>query len=483
MPNSLQDKTIDSMLWCTVDRVGSLSLAFISNLVLARLLLPHDFGCIAMLNVFLSFASILMHGGFTMSLIQKNNPTAKDYSSVFYCNLAISTTLYAILFFTAPAISRFYHVQLLTKVLRVQALQLIIDSFSCVQLSILKKNLRFKSLAFRNILSTLFGVLSGVLCAFYGCGVWSLVVCSTVTSISGILLLWRASSWRPTREFSMDSIRELFSFGGFMMLSSIVSTLYENLQSLLIGKFYSSSDLGYVNQAKKLESVPSGAISSVVSQVSFPVFSSIQTDTERLRYGVRKNILAIEFVNIPLMLLLVVIARPLILFLYGQKWELCVPYFQILCISRLVSAIVPINQNLICARGQSKQYLLIQLLKCFIAILLILATVRQGIIALMWALTIIPYIEFIICSIVNRRKINYGLFEQVKDILPILIASGVCAGLVWSLGLIMPFNQFVLMFIDIAIFLGLYLLIAKEFRFESFDIYYGIIRTKLYKRK
>ena len=482
MSSSLKDRAINSMLWVTIDKTGGYFLLFVSNLILARLLMPEDFGCIAMLHVFLAIADIIIHGGFGTALIQKKDPTHLDYASVFYINLSISGILYFILFVSAPTIARFYSMPLLSTVLRVQAIELMINSFSVVQLSILKKNLQFKALAIRNILSSLLGLVACIVCASCGMGVWSLVVNVLVSRLTGVLLLWRASSWRPSLDFSWQSVRELFGFGGFMMLSSLISTIYNELQSLLVGKFYSAADLGYVNQAKKLEGIPAGALSSIVTQVSFPVFSKIQDDVNALRYGIRKNIKSIQYVNLPMMLLLMVIAEPLIELLYGERWIASVPYFQILCISQLLGVIIPLNMSVISAKGEGKLYLFIQLIKSGFSIAVIILSVRHGIYALMIALAMIPLFEFIVCSLANHKLIKYGLLSQLYDMLPTFCISLILAIIVYCFKYIIPWHPYIVMILQGFIYIILYAGITKLLKFEEFDVYYDVMVRKFFKK-
>ena len=479
MSATLKDRAIDSMIWVTIDKTGGYSLLFISNLVLARLLMPEDFGCIAMLHVFIAIADIIVHGGFGTALIQKKNPTHIDYASVFFINLLVSIFLYGLLFVLAPAISRFYAMPLLTKVLRVQAIVLIVNSFTVVQLSILKKNLKFKALAVRNLSSSFIGLITGILCAFSGLGVWSLVINTLVTQVCGVLLLWKVSNWRPIWVFSFTSIKELFGFGGFMMFSSIIGSIYNELQSLLVGKFYTAADLGYVNQAKKLEGIPSGVLSSVVTQVSFPIFSKLQDDKTVLKCGLKKNIKSIQYINLPMMLLMMVIAKPLVELLYGERWMECVPYFQILCVSRLLGVIVPLNMSIISAKGKGKLYLVTQLIKCGFSILIIVLSVRHGIYALMMALTLIPFFEFIVCSTVNQKLLHYGPFQQLRDIFPTFSIALLLALLSFGLKFVISWHPYIVMVIQSIVFITLYVAITKMLKFEGFDVYYEVLKRKL----
>ena len=479
MSSSLKEKAVNSMVWVTVDRFGAYFLLFISNLILARLLMPEDFGCIAMLHVFLAIADIIMHGGFGAALIQKKNPTHLDYVSVFYVNLATSVFLYLMLFLLAPYIARFYSIPLLCKVLRVQAIVLLINSFSVVQLSILRKNLKFKAIAIRNITSSIVGVLVCIICAIKGMGVWSLVINILVARICGIILLWKVSDWRPTWEFSFASVKELFGFGSFMLLSSVISTIYGELQSILVGKFFSATDLGYVNQAKKLEGIPSGALSSVVTQVSFPVFSKIQDDFSALKKGMRKNVKSIQYINFPMMLLLIVIAEPLILLLYGSRWAESIPYFQILCVSRFLGVVVPLNMSVISAKGEGVLYFVTQLVKSIFSIVIIVLSVHHGIYALMIALSIIPFFEFFICSVVTGRLIHYGFLNQLSDMIPTFVVAFLIAGLTYCLKYLLPCHSFVLMGAQVVFYLLFYLGMTKLLKFEAFDIYYKVLISKI----
>ena len=267
------------------------------------------------------------------------------------------------------------------------------------------------------------------------------------------------------------------------MLSSIISSVYNELQSLLVGKFYSATDLGYVNQAKKLEGIPSGALASMVTQVSFPVFSKLQDNVDALRYGLKKNIKSVQYINLPMMLLLMVIAEPLIELLYGERWMQCVPYFQILCVSRLLGVIVPLNMSIISAKGKGKLYLITQLIKCGFSIVVIVLSVRHGIYALLIALALIPFFEFIVCSLVNHRLIQYGLFHQIGDILPTFGIALFLAALTYGLKFVIPWHPYVVMTLQVLVYVVLYLGITKLLKFEAYDVYYDVLVKKLKKNK
>ncbi|MBR4919277.1 MAG: lipopolysaccharide biosynthesis protein [Bacteroidales bacterium] len=477
----LKQKTISGMIWSGIGRIGTVGISFISNIVLARLLMPDDFGCIGMLYVFIAISGIFVSGGLGQALIQKKEPTHIDYTTVFYWNLVMSVIFYLILFFCAPAIARFYDIPLLKDVLRVQSIVLLIQSFAIVQANQLQKQLRFKELSTRNIVSALAGMTVAIIMAFLGYGVWSLVASTLITALVSVALLWKMSTWRPTLEFSFQSLKELFSFGGLMLLSSLVETIYTNLQSLIIGKFYSAKDLGYFTQAKKLEEVPTNSLSAIVNEVSFPVFSALQDDKEKLLAGVRKNVKAITYLNFPLMVLLMVIAQPLIVFLYGAKWSQAAPFFQILCVSSMIYTLNTLNTNVIKSLGKSAIYFVVQLSKRLIGIGLIVAGFQFGIYGLLWAVTSVGYISFIINAIVNGKLIGYGILKQMKDVGLCYVGTAAIGLAVYFLGTLIPLHPYWVMFIQIILFVGLYWLFSIISKMEGYLTYKEILLSKFKK--
>ncbi len=482
MGENLKEKTVFGMMWSAVGKVGTLAINFLSNLVLARILMPEDFGAIAMLAIFLAVSSIFIQGGLGTALIQKKNPDRLDYSTVFYWNLAFSLLFYLILYVAAPFIADFYELPLVKPLLRVQSLVLIIQSFSIVQVTQLMKQMNFKALAIRNMASAFAGTLIAIPMALRGFGAWSLVASAITAAIVNVLLLWKMSSWRPTWEFSLESLKNLFSFGGLMLLSSLVETLYTNLQGLIIGKRFSANDLGYFSQAKKLEEVPVTGLASIVNDVTFPAFSTLQDDRTRLLEGMRKSTKALTFLNFPMMILLIIIAQPLITLLYGSKWETATPYFQILCVSGLIYAVNALNTNVIKSLGKGKIYFVIQIIKRSIGIAMIFIGIRFGLYGLLWAVASVSYINFLISALVNNKLINYGFFKQIGDFGGYFLLAVFVGAITYGLGLVLHCHIYLLMLIQLCVYATLYLLSAKLLKMEGFDTYFAVL-TKLLLRK
>ena len=478
----LKQKTVFGMIWSAVGKMGTLAVNFLSNLVLARLLMPADFDCIGMLAIFLAVSNIFIQGGLGAALIQKKDPTPIDYSTVFYWNLVFAALFYLILFAIAPLVADFYELPILKPMLRVQSTVLIIQSFAIVQITKLQKQMNFRALAIRNMAAALAGTLIAIPMALHGFGAWSLVASAILAAVVNVLLLWKMSSWRPTWEFSFTSLKSLFNFGGLMLLSSLAETLYTNLQGLIIGKKFATGQLGYYMQAKKLEEVPVTGLSSIVNDVTFPAFASLQDDSARLVEGVRKSVKSLSFINFPMMILLMIIAEPLIIFLYGAKWESSVPYFQILCVSGLVYTLNTLNTNVIKSLGKGKIYFILQITKRTIGIILIFLGMKFGIYGLLWAVAIVSYINLIINALVNKKLINYGLIKQLYDTGRCFLLAILTGAATYGLGLLLPIHPYFIMLIQIAMYVLLYLFLAKWLKMEEFKTYSDILFNMIHRK-
>lgn len=401
-----------------------MGISFVSNIFLARLLSPDDYGCIGMLMIFILLANTFIDGGFGSALIQKKEPTQDDYSTIFYWNLVLSSVLYAVLYFTSPLISGFYNLPLLAPVLKVQGLVLIFNSLSIIQQNRLRKQLKFKKLAVVSLISATISLSVTIFLAYIGWGVWALVAQQLLMSFFNAVLFWIVARWRPSLVFSGKSFKELFSFGGFILLSNLLNTLGNNVQGLLIGKFFNSHTMGLYSQARKLEEVASTSISNVVDQVSFPVLAEVQSDKAKLADALKKLVTSIAFFSFPIMLLLIAIAKPLIVLLYSSKWIDCVPYFQILCIAGLAISLQNINYYAVAAIGKSKELFYWTVIKRIISlVLIVIGFFMYEIWGLLGGMVLAAYIMYAINAVLVSKNVGYKFTCQVKDLMPILIIS------------------------------------------------------------
>ncbi|NMB50378.1 MAG: lipopolysaccharide biosynthesis protein [Bacteroidales bacterium] len=480
---SLKQKTINSIIWSFIRRFGTLIISFIANLILARLLFPKDFGSIGMITVFLAISETLINGGLGSALIQKKNPTNIDYSTVFYWNLSLSIFLYVILYFSAPSISKFYNMPILSKLLRVQGIILIINSFNIIQNNILIKKLNFKTLAIRDLISNSIGAVIGISLAFMQFGVWSLVIRTLVVGIFNSILLWGISSWRPSFAFSWDSFKELFSFGSLMLLYSLTDTVTNELQSLIIGKKFSAQSLGFYTQAKKIHEIPQKGLTQPINQVTFPVFSTIQDKPATLKKYVSKSMKTITFISFPLMVLLIIIAKPLIKLLLSDKWLASAPLFQLLCLSGML---FPINSNCINvmkAMGKSNYVFYSALIKRFITISFIIIGLQFGIMAMIFFYSISIYFWFIINAFILGKLINYGIKKQINEMGLTYVTSFIIGGIVFAITKNLSVNYFMLMLIQISIFITFYLGLSYILKVEGYYYLKTITKEQIRKLK
>jgi len=476
MAKSLKQKTISGIIWSAVQRFGSMTISFISNLVLARLLLPEDFGCIGMLMVFIAVAENLVDGGFDSALIQKKQPTNTDYSTIFYFNLLLSLVLYVVLFFSAPAIASFYKIEQLCTMLRVMGIITIINALGIVQNNQLQKQLRFNRLAAIHVISITVGTIIGIILALIGFGVWSLVAKTIVISTVRISLFWVLSKWKPLKVFSFASFKNLFSFGGLIFLANIVETIVNKSVSLFIGRFYSSKDLGFYTQAANVHQIPERTIPFIINQVFFPVLSSIQDDIDKVRSALNKSLKALTFTTFPLMVILMVVAKPLIIVLFTEKWLESVPYFQLLCLGGMVYSVNSTNVILLKALGQGKKILYISFIKRLITFASIVIGIRFGIYGIVWGSVASLYLWFPTNAYYTGKLTGYSILKQIRDTGPNFLLSISLGCIIYFAPFIDIKNNYILILFQLFSYSVLYVTFAYLFKNEGFNIYLNIAK-------
>lgn len=476
----LKEKTISGMIWSAVERFGYTFIMFLSNLFLARLLSPNDFGLIGMIMVFVSIACIIVDGGFASALIQKKTISYEDYSTAFYVNIILSFLLYCILYLCSPFIADFYSEPLLSQLLRVLGLVLIINALSVVQIAKIKRELNFKYLGIVSVISSFIGCCVGVICAFSSLGVWSLVIQTLTISTVKSLMLLVSSSWKPSWIFSNRSLKVQFNFGSMVLLSNLIDTIYSNSISLIIGKSFSSKILGLYTQARTLESVPNQTLTTIVGQVVFPVFSRLQDEPEKLLVGLRKTIRCLVWINFPVMILLIIIADPLFRILYTDKWIEAVPLFQIACCGGIMASSIQLNNMILLAGGYSKMFFLSRLYKQIIGFCLILFMAFAG--NLWWLMVIgvafVPYLFFFISVLYTKKIIHqYGFRKQILDVLDIFLFSFLCGIIVYAVCFYIPLSKpYLSLCTKVFVYSVSYMIISKYFIPEEFQIYLNEVK-------
>src|SRR5690554_5484202 len=359
---SIKKKAINGILWTFGQQIGVQGINFIVQIILARLLMPEAFGFIAMIQVFLAIGVALMDSGMTSSLIRTKDADQADYSTVFFINLFSSIIIYLILFFTAPFIASFFEQPLLELIIRVYTLSFIIQALVGVQSARLTKEMNFKLQMYMQIPSSVCGGVVGIILAYQGFGVWSLVWMHLVSTFLFMVQHWFKTKWRPSFIFDKQKLIYHFNFGYKLTLSAILSALYANSYTLLIGKVFSVNQLGFYNQANTLRLFPVRNLTAALQKVTYPLFSSIQDDNEKFKAVFKKITILVFFIICPVMFFLVGIAEPLFRLILTEKWLPAVPLFQILCIGTIFSPQSVYNLNIIITKGRSDLHFKLELL-------------------------------------------------------------------------------------------------------------------------
>lgn len=420
---SLREKTVSGIIWAVVQQFGAKVIGFLITIVLARILTPVEFGLIAMLSVFISLGNNLLDSGLSSSLIRTVNANQNDYSTVFFFNLIGSVVLYLLLFLSAPIISSFYHQDILTKVIRVYGITLIINAFFGVQSACLIKDMNFRTQTNIQIPASIGGGILGIILAKMGYGVWSLVWMNLFTSFLLTLMHWVYSSWRPSLVFDYSSFKKHFHFGYKMTISGLLDTVYQNLYTLIIGKYYSASQLGFYSRADSASQLPIGIISAAINKVTYPMFAKIAHDDNQLKIVNKRLIQQLIFWNAPILILLCIISEPLFRFVLTEKWLPAVPYFQILCLAGIMYPLHSYNLNILKVKGRSDLVLRVEFIKKTISVIGIFSVVSFGIYGLLYFQLFFNFLGYYINSAYSGNLINYPIKEQISDFLPSIILS------------------------------------------------------------
>lgn len=477
-----QSKVFKGVVWTSIERFGTLAISFVSNMILARLLTPDDFGTIGMLLFFISIAQTFVDSGFGSALIQKKEITKADVNTVFYINMGMSILSYIILFFTAPIIASFYNIPLLKDLLRVQSLVILIQGFTIIQTVQLRKKLEFKKLSLCNIIGTFVLACSGIISALLGLGVWSLVIRTLAGAITTSILLWWIGKWKPILLFSIKSFKELFGFGGFILLSSIMVTISNNIQAMILGKMFKPSTVGNFTQARTLRNIPSEGVSSVIGQVLYPDFSNNQNDDLLIKQKLEKSAYLISYAVSFMMALCILIGEPLIKIVYGGQWDEAIPYFQILCIGGLPLCLQDININVIKAKGHSAALFVCNLIKIVLYVIVMIVGARlYGVYGFLWVMVVYSFVAYFAFAIIGTYFIKTTIIGQLLNVGKSVAIALIPMAIVFLLRPVLPAypNYFLWLIIESAFYFSAFILLSIILKCDAFNyLYDNIIRKK-----
>lgn len=466
------------MLWSATDKFATTGISFVFNLLIARILMPSDYGVVAMLGIFMAICQCFIDSGFASALIRKNDRTEADFNTVFYFNLGVSIIAYSLLFLSAPLIAKFYDQPLLVKVTRLVGLNLIIGAISGIQNTKLSIDLNFKSRAIISLVSIIFTGTIGLVLAMKGFGVMALVFQGLASSSFRTVLLCAIVRWRPRLMFSVKSFKEMFSFGSRLLASALLDTVYNNIYTLVIGKVFSPAKLGNYSRAEGLAAFPSSGITGVLQSVTYPVLSTIQNEEDRLRSSYKKFLNLSAFVVFPLMIGFAAVADPFIRLCLTDKWEEAIPMMQILCFALMWYPIHAVNLNILQVKGRSDYFLRLEIIKKCLGVAMLCVTIPLGLTAMCLGRIFTSVLCLPINTYYTKKLIDYGFIAQMKNMMHIIILSIVMGAVVLGLVHILP-NAYLRLGIGIPAGMLIYMAGAILFKFPEWTDLWGIVKEKI----
>lgn len=438
---SLRKKATQGLVWTFTQQFGNQLIGFLVSLVLARILLPEQFGLIGMISVVVAVGNALLDGGTTNSLIRDPDCDEVDFSTVFFFHLSISIILYILIFLSAPLIAVFYDQPLLVSITRVYSLTIIINALSIVQFAKLTKRMDFKTQTIITIPSIMFGGVVGIWMAYSGYGVWSLVYSSISSSAIKTLQMWGYSKWVPGFNFDRKKFLKHIDYGYKLTISDLLNRIFNNIFLIAIGKYFSPAQVGFYTRAETMNQLPVRNVSRTLEKVTFPLFVSIQSDTERLKKVYRLIMQMVVYLVSPLLIVLAVLAEPLFRFLFTEKWLPAVPYFQILCITGMIYPLHSYNLDILNVKGRSDLFLKLEVFKKVLIVIVLVITIPMGILELLFGQVVISIIAFFINARYTGKFIGYTSLNQLKDVMPLYLFSVLTGLLVYLIDIKLFFLQ------------------------------------------
>lgn len=423
-------KVISGLFWVYLENISVQLVNFVISIILARLLEPSHYGTVALLMVFISLANVFVTSSISSALIQKKDADELDYSTMFWFNLMVALVLYGILFFSAPAIGRYYNNDELSLVLRILALSIPLSAFNCIQQAYVSSHMVFKKSFISHSGGVLLSGVVGVILAYCGYGVWALVAQRILQVAFNTILLKLVIKWTPQRMFSINRLKPLFSFGWKMMATGFMFTGYHELRSLIIGKRYSAADLGYYDRGYSFPKLVASNVDSSITRVLFPALSNEQNDKQRLAEKTRRAGKTSAYIMTPILWGMAIVAHPLVLLLLGEKWLPCVPYLQIMCLVWWLQPTQTCSAQAIKAIGRSDLYLYIEIISKAIGLGLLAyaVLVKDSVFAIAIMFLVGQALAVIIYGGVSAKFIGYKMRHQFVDLLiPALLSLAMCA--------------------------------------------------------
>ncbi|MDG4518886.1 lipopolysaccharide biosynthesis protein [Streptococcus suis] len=410
-----RNDVVKGLFWTLSERFMSQLVSVIVTIILTRLIAPSDYGVISVVTVIIAILNVFMTSGFSASLIQQDNVDDLDYSTVFYFSIVLGLFIYTLVYICAPYLANFYKLPQLDSVLKVLALKIPLSALNSVQQAYVSRNMLFQKFFISTVLATLVSGIIGVTMAYSNFGVWSLVVQDLSNVITITLVLWFSVGWRPTYQFSLFRLKKLFGFGVKIFFQTLFNTVYANIRSLLIGGFYSATDLAYYTKGNQYPNLIVTNVDTAVSKTMFPVMSREQDDFDRVKSLTRRTAQTSSYIMSPILVGFIVCAEPIVSIVMTDKWLAAVPYIRIICICLLIRASQTAILQAIKSIGRSDIVLKMDIPVRLFALLLLLCTIRLGVIYIAISEIVVEFLALIIYSFYSSKLINYNYFEVFND--------------------------------------------------------------------
>lgn len=466
---------IKNLFWKFAERILAQGVSLLVSIVLARLLLPEDYGAISMVTVFITIANVFVTSGIPSALVQKKDATKEDFSTVFYFNFIVSILIYLILFVAAPYIADFYDYPVLSPVLRFMGLRIIVASINSVQHSYVSRHMMFKKYFWSTFFGTLFSGVIGVGMAYTGFGVWALAAQYMINTCVDTIVLFFTVKWRPNLFFSWKITKELFKFGWKILFQGLSSTFTVQMKTLIVGKVYSSSDLGYYTKGQQFPQLVVTNINSSISSVMFPAMSNIQEDLYKVKELLRKSIRLSSYIIFPLLTGLGMVATPFVSLVLTDKWLPCVPYLQLFCVNQALTVGMVLRHQALTGIGRSDVFMHEHNIGFAVSILLLVLFFRRSVMAIAICDVVSQIAMFFIVMYTSKRFNLYSYKEQIMDLLPILLGCVIMSIPVYFIGLL-PLLNFVMIFLQVLAGGITYLLYSIIFKVEEFETVFGLLK-------
>lgn len=434
MDNEVDGKNVlKGVAWKLAERIAAKLVELVVSLVLARILSPEYYGMVAMVMVFIAIADVFITSGFSAALIQKKNADSVDFSTMFYCSLACSILIYIIVFGAAPFISAFYKEESLCLLVRVFALKIPLSVYNSIQHAYVSRHMMFKRFFWSTLLGTVVSGIIGIILAYKGAGVWALVAQYFINMIIDTVVLKITVPWKLKKEFSVERAKSLLAYGWKILVADLSGTFFNQLKSLLIGRYYTKSDLAYYNKGQQFPELLYSNISIAVSSVMFPAIANYSDDCKRVKYVTRKAVRILSYIIMPLLLGMAAVSDILIPILLTDKWQESVVFVKILCIDYVITSVAVVPFQAIKAIGQSNSILKMEIIKKPIYVILLVIGIKTNVYMVAVVMVIYDVYGSIVNSVLVRKYISYSYKEQLADILPSLAISVAMAAVVFMI--------------------------------------------------